>query len=104
MMWQDLIFTAGSVFSIIVLMPTLKDRMATIPLGTSVPSAVIGLVYSTAFFTMGMTFSAAGSFATGVLWSLIAALRSPESPVADLLGESATADAAAEQGHTTAGD
>ena len=83
-MWQDFIFTAGSIFSIIVLMPTLKDRMATIPLGTSVPSALIGLLYGTTFFSMGMTFSAAGSLATGVLWSLIAALRSPGSTVAVL--------------------
>lgn len=76
-MWQDLIFTAGSVFSIIVLVPTLTDRMSSIPLGTSVSSAVIGIVYGCTFYTMDMTFSAAGALATGLLWSVIALLRSP---------------------------
>lgn len=102
-MWQDLIFTAGSVFSIIVLAPTLKDRMASIPLGTSLPSALIGLVYGSTFFTMGMTFSAAGSFATGVLWSFIAALRSPRSPFAQAQFPDAP-DASRQQNHTPHGD
>jgi hypothetical protein len=35
MSWQDLIFLAGNVFSLFVLVPTLRDEMATIPLGTT---------------------------------------------------------------------
>jgi hypothetical protein len=93
MMWQDAVFLCGSVFSLVVLVPTLKDRMANVPLGTSIPSASIGIVYGVTFFTMGMTMSALGSFSTGIMWSLIAALRSPH-PFRDrLLGrlhESAT--------------
>lgn len=77
MMWQDMIFLAGSVFSLLVLAPTLRNSMANVPLGTSLPSAVIGIVYGTAFLTLGMTLSAIGAFLTGVIWSLIAALRSP---------------------------
>ena len=77
MMWQDLIFLAGSIFSLIVLVPTLRDSMANIPLGTTLPSATIGIVYGTTFFTLGMTMSAVGSLLTGVMWSLIALLRSP---------------------------
>ncbi|MFB6165621.1 MAG: hypothetical protein ABEJ31_10725 [Haloarculaceae archaeon] len=77
MMWQDLIFLAGSVFSLVVLVPTLRDHMANVPLGTSLPSATIGVVYGTTFFTLGMTMSAVGSLATGLMWSLIAFLRSP---------------------------
>jgi len=103
-MWQDIIFTVGSVFSIVVLMPTLRDRMATIPLGTSVPSALIGLVYGSTFFTMGLTFSAAGSIATGVLWSLIAALRSPASPLRQAADRTPAADATGPQNHTPHGD
>ena len=76
-MWQDIIFLCGSVFSLIVLVPTLRDSMASIPLGTTLPSATIGIVYATTFFSLGMTLSAAGSFLTGVMWSLIALLRSP---------------------------
>ncbi|MFC6837726.1 hypothetical protein [Halomarina ordinaria] len=77
MMWQDLVFLCGSVFSLFVLMPTLRDSMANVPLGTTLPSATIAAVYGTTFFTLGMTFSAAGSFLTGIMWSLIAFLRSP---------------------------
>ena len=77
MMWQDLIFLAGSVFSLIVLVPTLRDSMANIPLGTTLPSATIGIIYGTTFFSLGMTMSALGSLLTGIMWSLIALLRSP---------------------------
>ncbi|WP_423745060.1 hypothetical protein V5735_03255 (plasmid) [Haladaptatus sp. SPP-AMP-3] len=76
-MWQDIVFLCGSVFSLLVLVPTLRDSMANVPLGTSLPSAVIGIVYGTAFFTLGMSLSATGSLLTGIMWSLIAALRSP---------------------------
>jgi len=76
-MWQDLVFLAGSSFSIVVLVPTLKDRFASVPLGTSLPSALIGVVYGLTFFTLGMTFSAAGSLAAGLMWALIASLRAP---------------------------
>ena len=78
-MWQDLIFLAGSVFSLVVLVPTLRDSMASVPLGTTVPSAAIGLVYGATFFSLGMTLSGVGSLLTGVMWSCIALLRSPNS-------------------------
>ncbi len=77
MMWQDFVFLAGSIFSLLVLVPTLRDPLANVPLGTSLPSAAIGIVYGVTFFTMDMTFSAVGALLTGLIWSLIAALRSP---------------------------
>nr|WP_306060610.1 hypothetical protein [Natronococcus sp. AD5] len=77
MMWQDLVFLAGSVLSLFFLVPTLRDSMAHIPLGTSLPSATIGFVYGTTFLSLGMTFSGAGAMATGLMWSAIAMLRSP---------------------------
>jgi uncharacterized membrane protein len=87
MMWQDLIFLLGSVFSLVVLLPTLRDPMANVPLGTSLPSAIIGIVYGVTFFTLGMTLSATGAVLTGLLWSLIAALRSPDTPFERLRSE-----------------
>ena len=84
MMWQDLVFLAGSVFSMVVLVPTLRNPVANVPLGTSLPSAVLGVVYGAAFFSLGMTLSASGAFLTGLLWSLIATRRSPRS-LGDLL-------------------
>lgn len=77
MMWQDLVFLAGSVFSIAVLAPTIRDPAAQVPLGSSVPSMTVGTVYSITYATMGMTFSALGSFGVATMWSLIACYRSP---------------------------
>ena len=77
MMWQDLVFLAGSVFSIAVLAPTIRDPTARVPLGSSVPSMTVGAVYSFTYATMGMTFSAAGSAGVATMWSLIACYRSP---------------------------
>ncbi|MFC4549181.1 MULTISPECIES: hypothetical protein [Halorussus] len=82
MIWQDVVFLAGNVFSLLVLVPTLRDEMANVPLGTALPSALIGGIYGTAFLTMGMTLSAFGALLTGLMWSLIAYLRSPN-PLAD---------------------
>ncbi len=77
MLWQDLVFLLGNVFSLVVLVPTLRDPLANVPLGTALPSAFIGLVYGTTFFTLGMTYSALGAVVTGVMWSVIAFFRSP---------------------------
>ncbi|MFC5972519.1 hypothetical protein ACFPYI_14360 [Halomarina salina] len=72
MPWQDLIFTAGSFVAILSLAPTLTDVRSSVPRTTSVPSAVIALTYTLAFVTLGLTFSALGSLATGTLWVAIA--------------------------------
>lgn len=88
MMWQDVVFLAGSVFSLLVLVPTLRDSMANVPLGTSLPSAAIGIVYGLAFLSLDMLLSAGGALLTGVMWSLVAALRSP-SPFGGTDGHSA---------------
>lgn len=77
MMWQDLVFMVGSGLSIVFLAPTLRDATARVPLGTSLPSMAIGMVYGVTFLTLGMTFSALGSLAAGTMWALIAAIRSP---------------------------
>ncbi|MFP8951650.1 hypothetical protein ACLI4Z_01580 [Natrialbaceae archaeon A-arb3/5] len=77
MMWQDLVFLAGSTLSIVFLAPTIRDATARIPLGSSVPSMSVGGVYAFTYATMGMTFSAAGSLGVAVMWSLIACYRSP---------------------------
>ena len=77
MMWQDLVFMAGSSLSLFFLLPTLRDSMAHVPLGTSLPSATIGFIYGATFMSLGMTFSGIGAMCTGVMWSAIATLRSP---------------------------
>lgn len=76
-MWQDIVFLVGSMTSVAFLYPTLREKASQVPRATSIPSMIIGGVYSMTFFTLGMTFSAIGSFAACTMWSLIAAFRSP---------------------------
>ena len=78
MIWQDLVFLVGSMTSVMFLYPTLRDAAARVPRATSIPSMLIGGVYSMTFFTMGMEFSALGSFSACTMWSLIAAFRAPD--------------------------
>ena len=78
MMWQDLVFLVGSMTSVIFLYPTLRDAAARVPRATSIPSMLIGGVYSMTFFTLGMEFSAIGSFSACTMWSLIALFRAPD--------------------------
>lgn len=78
MMWQDIVFMLGSGFSVFVLMPTLREKAACVPWGTSLPSAIIGFTYATTFYTLGMVLSAAGAVAAASMWSLIAAFRNPD--------------------------
>ncbi|SNZ11691.1 hypothetical protein SAMN06269185_1375 [Natronoarchaeum philippinense] len=80
-MWQDFVFMAGSSLSVLFLAPTIRDTSARVPLATSLPSMLVGGVYSMTFLTLGMTFSALGAAATCTMWTLIAALRSPRSPL-----------------------
>ena len=77
MMWQDLVFMTGSALSLVFLLPTLRDSMAHVPLGTSLPSAAIGFIYGGTFISLGMTLSGVGAMSAGVMWSTIALLRSP---------------------------
>ena len=86
MMWQDLVFMIGSGLSIGFLVPTLRDANARVPIGTSLPSMALGVVYGLTFATLGMTFSALGAFAAGLMWSLIAVVRSPTGFGSDLSG------------------
>ncbi len=80
MMWQDLVFMLGSALSIVFLAPTLRNANANVPLGTSLPSMGIGVVYGLTFGSLGMTFSAIGAIAAGTMWALIALIRSPRGP------------------------
>lgn len=78
MIWQDFVFLVGSMTSVLFLYPTLRDAAAQVPRATSIPSMLIGGIYSMTFFTLGMEFSAFGSFAACTMWSLIAFFRGPD--------------------------
>lgn len=77
-MWQDFVFLIGSMTSVVFLYPTLRNAASQVPRATSIPSMLIGGAYSFTFLTLGMTFSAFGSFAACSMWSLIAMFRAPD--------------------------
>jgi len=77
MAWQDMIFLMGSLLSVGFLIPTIRNAGACVPWATSVPSVVIGFVYALTFLSLGMDFSAFGSMAAGMMWSLIVYFRGP---------------------------
>ena len=86
-MWQDIVFLVGSMTSVAFLYPTLREKASQVPRATSIPSMIIGAIYSLTFFTLGMTFSAVGSFAACTMWSLIAAFRGPNTESISLVAE-----------------
>lgn len=77
MAWQDLVFLGGSLLTVVVLLPTLRNLDARIPLETSFPKFALAVVYAVTFYSLGMTLSAVGLLATAIMWSLIARYRSP---------------------------
>lgn len=90
MAWQDLVFMAGSLLTVAVLIPAVRNVDARIPLGTSLPKVALGGVYAVTFATLGMDLAAVGLFATGVMWFLIAAYRSPQAEAWRLARRSAS--------------
>ncbi|WP_226004958.1 hypothetical protein [Natrinema salinisoli] len=81
MVWQDGIFMAGSLLSVVFLAPALRNVNTRLPLATTVPKMALGVVYAVTFATMGMSLAAGGLLATGGMWFLLAAYRSPRSAV-----------------------
>lgn len=74
--WQSLVFMAGSLLFALLLLPTIKDEEASVPLATSVPTGTILLIYALTFLTMdGHLLSAAGSLASAIAWFYIAVFR-----------------------------
>ncbi|WP_226482341.1 hypothetical protein [Natrinema amylolyticum] len=98
MVWQDLVFMAGSLLSVVFLAPALRDVNARIPLATSVPKMALGAVYAVTFATMGMSLAAIGLLATGLMWYLLAAYRSPRAIAASRSRSSTSAASVARDG------
>lgn len=77
-MWQDGVFLAGNIVLALVLLPTLRDPDAIIPLWTSVPTALTLYVYGATFLTLDLYLSGISLFATALIWTLIAAFRNEQ--------------------------
>jgi len=75
MSWQDKLISIGQVALGALLVPTIIDPSAEVPLTTSLPTGLVLLSFVPAFWTKGMRFSAISAGLTGPAWLLIAALR-----------------------------
>ena len=78
MVWQDFVFLAVNFILALVLIPTLRDEEASIPIWTSVPTTLILYLYFGTFLSMDLQLSALGAALTAVIWTFIAIYRRPE--------------------------
>lgn len=77
MVWQDYVFAVGGIFLAAVLIPTVRNKTAQIPLTTSASTAAALWVYSYTFYTLELFLSAAATLVSAALWTFIAVKRRP---------------------------
>lgn len=72
MTWQEVIFSVGNVGFALTLIPTMLNPQAQVPRTTSVPIAVILVLYVVAFASLAMPVAAFFVAATVGCWGFIA--------------------------------
>lgn len=75
-MIEDQILGVGTLVLNLTLLPTLLDKNSKVSRLTSIPTAIILLVFTATYLSMDLLFSAFAVFAGGIMWGLIAAYRS----------------------------
>jgi len=70
MMWQDLIFSIGSIIFIIALIPTIIYGLKP-PKLTSLPTALVLTLYSFTLYSLDLYWSAGLNLLTAILWYII---------------------------------
>lgn len=80
MIWQEAIFTVGSIAFSIALIPTLKSKQSLVPRSSSLLTATFLSLYVVCFYTLGMYYSASTGAITATMWWLIAWLRPLKAP------------------------
>jgi hypothetical protein len=72
---QDAALGGGALVLIALLLPTLLDSRAAVPLATSATTGAVLALYAAVYVSLGLALAAAGSAATAALWFLVAAFR-----------------------------
>ena len=72
MIWQDVVFAAGSVFFAISLLPTVFDRTAAVPRITSIPTAGTLVGFAVAQWSLGCRWAPCFELLTAAVWAWIA--------------------------------
>lgn len=70
-MWQEWVFTIGSVVFMLTLWPTMRNAQAYVPRLTSAPIAVMLSLYVIAFVSLGLIWSAVFTWGTAACWTFI---------------------------------
>lgn len=78
MIWQDYLFTAGSVYFAISLIPTCADPRTTMPRYKSLPTALFLLAFAYAQVTLGMVVAPACEVVCAACWGFLALRRAPK--------------------------
>jgi len=78
MIWQDIVFTLGGFIFALLLIPTLIDSEAQVPRLTSIPTALILVIFSLTYFSLGFYYSTITNLMTAGCWAGISIWRSPE--------------------------
>lgn len=73
--YADILFMVGGFAFAAMLLPTLLDREAQVPLSTSFPTGALLTLYAATFADMGMWLSTLGNGVTASAWYFIAAFR-----------------------------
>ncbi len=71
-------FLVGNIMLAAVLIPTLRDADAAIPMWTSLPTAAVLYLYGVTFLTLELYLSGASVFATAIIWTMIALFRNEQ--------------------------
>jgi len=80
MVLQDYVFMAGGFLFAAMLLPTLRDPRAKVPLATSAATGFVLVVYAVTFVTLDLYLAAFSSALTAVAWFAVAVLRRPGAP------------------------
>lgn len=75
-MIEDKLLTAGTLVLNLTLLPTLLDRDSKVSRWTSVPTAIILLVFSITYLSLDLVFTSIAVALGSMIWSLIAVYRS----------------------------
>lgn len=75
MIWQDFVFTTGSLFFTLALLPTLFNKQAQVPRWTSVTKVVFLTTFVVAYASLGFVFSAWTTIVLVLTWTAVALWR-----------------------------
>lgn len=73
--WQDWVFTVGSAFFTVSLVPSLVDSSYRLSLWTSAPTALFLFVFAATKWNLRLRFAAVSETVTASMWVLMAVFR-----------------------------